>query len=405
MPLGHLIKIVINKYVPESDAVRASSSIEPSPRICGSWAEVLPELVGSETKSALASAIRAFALTILSRGPERSVPITAGLEAYQRALITVNDALQAPYSAFPAKLGAAVMCLLLVELYHLTPVCSWTAHLQGLAELMQLSQPEFYASGIPHRLFVGARPALVGSPGSRVCRSREFRANLSSSQVVLAFFSRRSSFLAKEEWRTVPFRESSPSPVQALMSEAAAIPAILEKLDSEGVDAVAEEALHEFDAVLDRLNAWGDGFQSSASPSPLFWFQPSSGTERPHIWFQNITMANVLTHLWAFKIMCLRNIHQLRLVISKLDSKSSHATTNSDEAKRLSTMICQSTEYLMQEKMKLFGPTSVTLPLRTAYAAFEAGGVETKEELEWCRDIVDDLRNRGYGFMSVLIGA
>ena len=59
---------------------------------------------------------------------------------------------------------AAVMCLLLAELYHPTSLSSWTAHLQGLGELMQLSQPEIYASGIPHRLFVGARPALVGPP-------------------------------------------------------------------------------------------------------------------------------------------------------------------------------------------------------------------------------------------------
>ncbi len=152
---------IIDNYVPEGEASVPGNTVEPSPRICGSWVEVLPELVGNDTDTALASAVRAFAVSILSRGPQRSFPISDGLEAYNQALISVNKALRSPYSDFPVTIAAAVMCLLLAELYHVTSLSSWTAHLQGLAELMQLSRPEVYASGIPHRLFVGARPALV----------------------------------------------------------------------------------------------------------------------------------------------------------------------------------------------------------------------------------------------------
>ncbi|KAK3902462.1 P-loop containing nucleoside triphosphate hydrolase protein [Staphylotrichum tortipilum] len=368
MPLADLISTIIDNYAPEPDAAKLrSSAAELAPRICGSWVEVLPELVNDESdNTALASAIRAFAVTILSKGPNGSLPVAEGVEAYNQALVSVNSALGSRYSDFPVTIAAAVMCLLLAEMFHVTSLCSWTVHLEGLAGLMQLSRPEAYVSGIPHRLFVGARPALV----------------------VLSFVSRKASFLAEEKWRAVPFGEMSQSPVQALMSEAVAIPGILERMDAEGgrVDADAE-ALQRFEVVLGRLDAWAAGFHSLALPScPLFWFQPPGDDGRHKIWFQDITAANALTHYWAFRVICLRNIARLRA--SSLESPK---TGFLEEAKRLSVMICQSIEYLMQDRMKLFGPTSVALPLRTAHETFQSGVDQSASELQWCRAILADF--------------
>ena len=187
--------------------------------------------------------------------------------------------------------------------------------------------------------------------------------------------------------------------MQALVSEAAEIPAILEQMDAGGAGIVAEEALHNFAAVLGRLDSWADGFHSSASASsPLFWFLPSSNGCRQHIWFQNITAASALTHFWAFRAICLTNINQLQAFYGSTAAQF-------DETKRLSVMICQSIEYLLQDGMRLFGPTSVSLPLRTAYEIFEAGGLQSAEELSWCKNIVADIRNRGYGFVSYFLEA
>jgi hypothetical protein len=156
-----LIAAIIDNYVPQSDATPSNSTVEPAPRICGSWVEVLPELLGNDTNSALASGVRAFAVSILNAGPNPRFTVSDGLEAYNQALVSVNDALGSAYSSFPVEIAAAVMCLLLAEIFYATSLCSWRAHLEGLAGLMQLSRPEAYASGIPHRLFAGARPALV----------------------------------------------------------------------------------------------------------------------------------------------------------------------------------------------------------------------------------------------------
>ena len=163
-PLGDLMLTIASSYVPEPEAIACANSVESSPRICGSWVEVLPELVGHDNNTALAAAVKAFAMAILSRGPKPSAPERTAREAYAQALSAVNKALKSSYDSFPVEIAAAVMCLLLAELFTPTTLDSWVAHLQGLGGLMQLSRPEFYVSGIPHRLFIGARPSLVCFP-------------------------------------------------------------------------------------------------------------------------------------------------------------------------------------------------------------------------------------------------
>ncbi|KAK4171896.1 P-loop containing nucleoside triphosphate hydrolase protein [Triangularia setosa] len=324
----------------------------------GAWAEVLPDLVKTGSSTALTSAIKAFAFSILVGEPRRNIPMAAALEAYSIALRSVNDALQVPETSSLPELMAAVMCLLFAELVLPTSLESWTAHLEGLGQLIQTREPQFYASGIAHRLFVGARPALI----------------------VLRIQSRKSCFLASEAWRTAPFREIAPSPMQALMGEAAVIPGIIERLSQGPGQDAAARMLAELEALLDRLAMWEKSFQATAE-SPHFWFDGNC------IWFDSLTTANGLTHCWAFKVICLTSIG--KIVTSVLNRRTSTQISEefiTQENRRLSVLICQSTRYLMQDKMKLFGPTSIVLPLQTAYDTLKAGGVETEKDFAWCKN-------------------
>lgn len=45
-----------------------------------------------------------------------------------------------------------------------TSISSGTAHASGLSDLLQLHSPEAYSSGPSHRIFIGLRPAIVGTP-------------------------------------------------------------------------------------------------------------------------------------------------------------------------------------------------------------------------------------------------
>ena len=129
---------------------------------------MLPELAGGRNE-ALSSAIHAFAVTLLGVGEGKAKSERASLssarESYSMALGALRRELQpglrSPSPLLPSQIAAAIMCLLLAELFLPTTLSSWTTHLEGFAQSMRLAKPEFYASGMRHKLFVGARPILV----------------------------------------------------------------------------------------------------------------------------------------------------------------------------------------------------------------------------------------------------
>lgn len=197
------------------------------------------------------------------------------------------------------------------------------------------------------------------------------------------------------------------------MGEGSRILGILEKLDLlEGQSdpsalAGALEVLHDFLDLLDRFNGWQASYPAMSS-STSYWFKPSTQKgNRPSIWFKNIMIANALHHFWAFKVICLSNIERLRLAYPGLilshDALTTYMKASSifDEIMSLSTTICQAIEYLMQDEMKLFGPTSAVLPLRVAFDTFRAGGERSNGELEWCESIFEYIMGKGYHFVTM----
>ncbi|KAK4197801.1 hypothetical protein QBC40DRAFT_180108 [Triangularia verruculosa] len=353
------LEFAVRSAVLASTAPVTAFRDEPADYCEGAWAEVLPDLVKTSDNPALASAIKSFAFSILVGEPQRRIPMAAALEAYSVALRSVNDALENPETNSLLELMAAVMCLLFAELVLPSSLESWTAHLEGLGELMQTCEPRFYASGIAHRLFVGARPALI----------------------VLRIQSRKSSFLASEEWRKAPFSDIAPSPMQTLMSEATIIPGIIEALSQNLDRHAAVRVLAELEALLERLASWEKSFHRTTA-APLFWF------DGDYVWFDSLTTANGLTHCWAFKAICLTSIGKIAISFPDM-CPSAQLAHLPQEARRVSALICRSIKYLMQEKMKLFGPTSIVLPLQTAYDTLEAGGSETEKDFAWCRKILE----------------
>ncbi|KAM7193469.1 P-loop containing nucleoside triphosphate hydrolase protein [Naviculisporaceae sp. PSN 640] len=334
--------------------------------LCGAWVEVLPDLLGSGANKTLVTAIKAFAVAILSGGPVPTAPMSAGLEAKTSALSSLYQALNTANGRCSDELAATVMCVLFSELFLPTSLGSWVAHLEGFMQMMKLSKPESYTCGLSHQLFAGARPVMI----------------------ILGFFTRKPVFVGEERWKTIPFSRQPSSPVQEVMGEGTRIPGIFQKLDSlqgksrdqalEGV----QEVLREFVDLLDRLNLWQASYPVMSS-SNSYWFKRSTPGERPSIWFKNIMIANALQHFWAFKVICLSHVERLRVEYAELLLDDEflagyvESPTVCEEVLRLSRMICQAIEYLMQDEMKLFGPISALLPLRVAFDTFRSGGEKT----------------------------
>ncbi|KAF6517766.1 hypothetical protein HZS61_003327 [Fusarium oxysporum f. sp. conglutinans] len=173
--------------------------------------EVLPSLLGNTANNnLLAPAIKALGVSIVARGHNGRAPIPDALQAQCVALHTLQGNIcHTKDSSFNA-LAASMMCLFLSEILLPTSPTGSTIHAEGVATLLQRYPPSFYSSGTPHKLFAGFRPILV----------------------LHSFLTRRSSFLATDSWKTEPFADVSATPLQALMNDVIAVPAIFEELDT-----------------------------------------------------------------------------------------------------------------------------------------------------------------------------
>lgn len=156
--------------------------------------------------------------------------------------------------------------------------------------------------------------------------------------------------------------------MQNLFSGTAVIPDLLQQIDIllhdsfQANHSEVAKMLNSFIEALDRLKDWEMHFQQGC-PEAYYWPQvPDTKTiDGPHaFWFPNVTMANVYTHLWAFRIVCLTEIDRLSLLfpafvleIPAFASKFEFGYIKKQMV-ALSKQTCMGMEYLMQDEMRLF---------------------------------------------------
>ncbi|KAL4876177.1 hypothetical protein BJY04DRAFT_223262 [Aspergillus karnatakaensis] len=387
---GDFVALIVNSYMPTSELQHISDSSDTTrSRICGSWVETLPELLhGSSDSSVLYSAAKALALAITSP-TSRSSGSVACTQSYSVAIQALRKGFLSPESLNPAELTASVMCLGLAEVMFPDSSLGLEAHFSGIEQLFQANGPQKYSSGVLHKLFVGFRPLLV----------------------LQALQNRRSTFLAEDSWMTAPFTVFSPSPMQSLLCKGLPLSKILIDIDVllTAESASIEEAAFIFTSLLEtisRLEEWERSLRSSLN-GPPYWSSPPSNhnqytpSSKLSLWFPNITLANVYTHLWAFHIICLSELENL---VDHLPCLILEHTTLWDrflalgaekQMPVLAENICSSMDYLLQDEMGLFGPGSTFLPLMMAHRAFvKHRGTET-EDVAWVREIVNRLVAKG----------
>jgi hypothetical protein len=265
--------------------------------------------------------------------------------------------------------------------------------------LLQLQQPDFYVSGIPHKLFVGFQPILV-------CSTINPDPTLIITQILHAFLSRRPTFLSATPWKRMPFRRIPATPLGSLMNEASVIPSILKKVDDAAAlptneaTIVALSAMIEFVQVLDSLGEWYQRI-TVGSDEPLWW--PSSSLDgEPCLWFTSISAANCMTHFWAFWVICATQVRKLRAAYPLLRSSEVFLGGHVPESPHVSKSIAEhamnillSMGYLMQDEFRLFGIISAALPLRTA-CNLDQPDAQLCGVISQSRKVISKIIQRGY---------
>ncbi|RJE25255.1 hypothetical protein PHISCL_02405 [Aspergillus sclerotialis] len=362
------------------------------PRICGSWVNVLHELIDDTGNGVVLAALNALAASIASQRPADAVPGVDGGLTYLKAIQTMRKELSTASISLDRELLASIMCLSLAELMFVDSTEGLTMHTNAVARILQLNGPERYQTGILHKLFIGFRPLMM----------------------IKAIQDRTPPFLALEEWKRTPFAIFPPSPMQSLLSQTASLPSLLLRMDSlfslRGAVQDEYEAVRLFDCFNDTLkgmNEWEISVSNDAD-QPLYWYQDQatrtskvSASKIPCIWFSSITMANALTYIWSFRIICLNEMELLARGLPQLNLGQSSASSELGIksvpriAQSLMVQISQSMEYLLQEEMKLFGPASAVLPLQTAYVIAMMDANRHHTELLVIKDVIERIVRKG----------
>ncbi|KAF5509987.1 hypothetical protein CGCS363_v002201 [Colletotrichum siamense] len=230
------------------------------------------------------------------------------------------------------------------------------------------------------------------------------------SEILHAFDTRKSTFLGAPEWKIEPFRDVVQDPLQTLLSEAGAIPAILEMLDhcSDKNGLVARQAATQFLEAINRLDRWHKSVNMTVGDfTPL----PETSLAGTNFEFPNITVANSLSHYWAFWIICAIQIKRLAAQhpdISEdcllIDGERPENEVVTRKVLRFSSSILASTGYLMREDMKLYGTASAFFPLHIARSALEMFGGSDGAIGEELRKNAEIIHQRGYDDVLLHIG-
>lgn len=214
--------------------------------------------------------------------------------------------------------------------------------------------------------------------------------------------------------------------MQSLLNKAAIIPSLMSQSDillakahQIGFGAGAKDLFNRFvDALIDLEN-WEMGYCQESdrwcywpSDIPVVYPVTTGGSisyGKP-LWYTNVTMANVYTNLWAFRIICLSELERLAHHSPPFNMTQDIPLSKSLNLKHVSTykaafakQICLSMEYLLQDEMGLFGPASTYFPLQVAYETFLEHGDMRKEEIAFVDGVVLRLVQKGLRSAPVLV--
>lgn len=240
-------------------------------------------------------------------------------------------------------------------------------------------------------------------------------------QIFGCFESRRPSFLEDEQWQTVPFQVYPASPMQSLLNHAARVPSLMMRFDviikhqTESNLPVACEILNSFCIVLKLLHDWEQSYRPRIQDPP-YWLTESRNLSHSlvgdiskySLWFPNLFVANVFTHLWALQIICIMHCQQLRVKFPKIHIDEVGVKHDpwiqlvNESVYEVARRICRSMEYLLQDEARYYAEASTLFPLRVAYLVFKQDKIANKENLTWCEGIVNQLVFQGVNLSSLL---
>ncbi|KAH0834520.1 hypothetical protein FOPE_03713 [Fonsecaea pedrosoi] len=289
-----------------------------------------------------------------------------------------------------------------------------------MARLVELRGPESHMTGSSHRLFLGFR----------------------STAITHALATRKSIFLARPDWLTVPWKIHPKSDLDRLQDIMAQIATLLEKAErlrtastTTTATAAAAAAVPERTALVQQgwtfhsqLHTWYQRLvRKHTGCGALYWERPVSARFHlpiPSVFttslqFPTFEIARLHLSYWTMLLL-------LRTSILSLSLRESYPSdTDTDAAPTppsppppsevpdlpdhdLATMICKSMDFFLSDDARIMGPQNVFFALRVATHVFSRAATTAGTPhhhlriVEWCHAVFDELHRRGYSLGRIL---
>ncbi|KAL4784993.1 hypothetical protein BJX76DRAFT_195391 [Aspergillus varians] len=319
----------------------------------------------------LTDAFESVSQVFFGRSVQNKTIEVTGFSYYPRVLRSLQEALLDPERSKAESTLATVILLMAFESVERTSQASLFAHVQGAVRLIEHRGPENHMFGVEHLLYTELRPYWVS-----------------------ASFSRRApSFLAREEWKTIPWAAGTTTKdiLHYLLDLAVEIPALLSQYDEleagihSGILSAHETAVKQaalWNGVGDLTNRfalWKINWVDSYPDGPPREVDASDGSQFPVFYCRDLRTGAIITptkleypDLLLSQTMCI--YFTTRLILSSADTRAVDRVGPLEQY-QLACGICRSLEwYVLTAPGNMIN--RLAFPVRVAWEAFPSGGPE-----------------------------
>ena len=347
------------------------------------WAELVPNV--SKQDNSLQDAFSALTISRVGQGNKDARLVHESTKMYVKALKELQQAILDPKRMYSDHVLMACMLLGLYEVFE-GPAFnsrSWVAHAQGAARLIQLRGPERHQSWDAHHPFLASR----------------------SPTIYAAILQRKATYLATDEWLTIPWKTQHRTYFDRMVDLATAIPGMLEKFDvlresdSDTTQDLAQ-LLDECKELQILMNRWKDGTKKGATPRVIKHdvLDADGYPFDTDLWFENHLFVHARLIYYA---CCLALNEAAEGIMVALELRGQEVAKSAEpssmgeffKAERHAANICRTVTYCLQPEMGAWGANIINFPANLAFAYYQRIGHTAATD--WLRKAFQGVKLRG----------